>query len=623
MSHKLFSPAIVEGQGRLVSGYPFVAIQGTSVILVPYFVPIDASPPPAAPANVGLFDQALIDALDPAAQASLDYFLTTPLDQLFDTAWKNALPQIASQIQESAQRMINQGDVSVEVKLPPKGVLAAFAAPLAGTAPVRELFPASLPADVAADVLQLQYTLPSQSTSVSVDKQLTNNALFTAGVQFAITFDLQATVVIVVPNNVRFPLFLTAETAATGMNVHASNPLGYIVEAGASIVSFFTGHSPINFQPSDQIQALDVADFFPQLADIADVFTSAADYGFVSLGVRVNEAPPPSAFLGVSTGGAAVEFDLTHPFDPAPVVSSAWPPGPRFSTAQLTLSASAVTAGGDVAVTGTGFPPGEATELEITWTDTTSGTVERSEVQYGAVLPPPPPPPPLMTVANAQDWTVQRPNPAEPGLFVTPAPALTPGSFYAFRVRDFDAFGLIATAWSDWKVIQTQPTQEVQLVLSYADTVVGTVQLALSGGFSTSVTIPADVPPGSYAVQAEMAGSQLAQAPLTVVAAGEQLPPTIAIYNPATGGAETGMVTIFGDPVLNLRGSGFNPGVVQLWIDSVGDTSLGSALVPAGPGGSFETSVPWPVIPLGPHQILGVQGPLSASASVWVGGQVQ
>jgi hypothetical protein len=289
----------------------------------------------------------------------------------------------------------------------------------------------------------------------------------------------------------------------------------------------------------------------------------------------------------------------------------------------LGLSAGAVAAGGDVTVTGIGFPPGEATALEITWTDTTSGTVERSEVQYGAVAAPPPPPPPLTMVADPQDYTVQRPSPDEPGQFVTPSQSLTPGSFYAFRVRDFDCFGLIATAWSDWKVLQTQPTQEVQLVLSYADTVVGTVELTLSGEFSMSVSIPVDVPAGSYFVKAEMAGAQLAQAPLIVVAPGEQLPPMIAIFNPATGGTETGMVTIFGNPMLNLCGSGFNPGVVQLWIDSVGGTSLGSAVVPGGPNGSFQTSVPWPWTLLGPHQILAVQGPLSASAPVWAGGQVQ
>ena len=595
--------------------YPtYVTIQGTSAILVPSWVAVDASPPPQPPPDIAQIDGLLLGALFPPSsqQPAVPAVLTTPLDQIFNTAWSNAQPTVVSRILEAGKSELPPfaRGADISVNLPLTGTLQAEAGSLYSLAPVRQLFPQSLPASVSADFLNLTYSVPNPTAGITLGPA-----------DFSLTFDFAITIVVVVPQESKYPLFLAGELAATNLSINPTNFAAGVIQAGVGLASFFTGEPLSNsFHPPDYIQAIDPASLFPDLSVIVDAFTSAPKYGFVELGVQVNDFPPASAFQGnTNTFGPTVEFDLTHPFDPPPAVSNAWgAAGTRFVLAQLLLTAQAVFAGNQVGVIGTGFPPGQATQLEIIWTDTCSGSVTQSEVQWGAAGGPMTPP----TSPNQHDELIPRTK-QEDGLNRYTAPGLAPNTTYAFRVRDYDCFDVVATQWSEWKFLQTQATQQVELILSYENTVLGTVELSLSGAFSTSVQVAADVPPGTYDVAAELGGNQLAHVPLVVVAPGQPLPATVEIYDTATGAAQTGTVTISGDPVLGLRGAGFQPGVVELWVDAVGGTSLGSGVVGPGPGGSFDASVTWPPVPVGPHEILAAQGPTMATASVWVAGVAQ
>jgi len=595
----------------------YIPIQGTSLIVVPYYVPVDGAPPPAPPPDVGLLEGLMIGALAKSTQAVVSWVLKTPLDVLFDTGWANERASATAKVEQGIADAIHGASLpratSISVSLPQRGSLAAQSNTLAAGAPIRTLFPATIPADAPADFVDLLYSLPSPSATINWFDFVT----------FELSFDGAIELVVIVPHNPSYPLYMTAMLQATNLNLSPTDFGGYLASAAASIASFFIGQPLTNaFHPADQEIPVAVSSLLPDVAKIVDAFTTVPVYGFVELSVRVNESPPPTAFLGGPETGATVEFDLTHPFDPPPVVANAWgDAGTRFALAVLQLATSAVAAGDQLGVSGSGFPPGQATQLEVTWSDTCSGTVSLSELQWGENLGLISPP----VVPNPEEVVIKRNK--DDGLNRYTASGLAPSTVYAFRVRDYDA-NFVATQWSDWKAITTQATEELELILSYEDfetTPLGTVQLApADGAFSTTVTIPTGLQPGTYIVQAVLADVVLAQASLSVGAAGEPVPPSIVIYDPNTGLPASGVVTVFGNPSLYLRGHGFTPGgQVELYVDTAQGISLATWPVRAWPRGSFLATVPWPAVTDGPHQILAMQATLTATASVWSSGTAE
>lgn len=76
-----------------------------------------------------------------------------------------------------------------------------------------------------------------------------------------------------------------------------------------------------------------------------------------------------------------------------------------------------------------------------------------------------------------------------------------------------------------------------------------------------------------------------------------------------------------GVPV-NLHGQNFSPGTVNLWVDAIGGTSLGTAT--ADQTGSFTAASSWPgQATLGAHQILAEAGAQQATAPIWAEGAIQ
>jgi hypothetical protein len=283
-------------------------------------------------------------------------------------------------------------------------------------------------------------------------------------------------------------------------------------------------------------------------------------------------------------------------------------------------------AGGQVGVNGSSFPAGQAILLKIAWTDTTSGAVTKSEVKWG------PSPSPGVPPAQPADVMIDRTS--SPATFT--ATGLTASTEYAFLVRDFDA-DCVATGWSVpavppppgpqpwdgiWTFLQTQSTDQVDLVLSYQATDLGTTTLQPDGTFAAQVTVPGSVPPGTYMVTALLAGQAMAQAPITVLAQGQAPPPVLQVIDPNSSLPFQGTATVVGGVPVNLRGQNFTPGTVNLWVDAIGGVSLGTAT--AGQTGSFTAAPDWPSqAALGAHQILAEEGAQQATAPVWAEGQIQ
>jgi hypothetical protein len=165
--------------------------------------------------------------------------------------------------------------------------------------------------------------------------------------------------------------------------------------------------------------------------------------------------------------------------------------------------------------------------------------------------------------------------------FTTPD-NLLPNVQYGFRVRDFDVLGLAATSWGDWLVLTTTPTDQVQLVLDdAASTTLGPpYTLQPDGSFSsTTVPMPGSVHPGTYTLWATMDGQKIASTILTVVAQRQVVSPQLQVFDPDTRITIAGTAGVNAQDPVHLRGYNFQPGPVELFVDSRSGPSLGSATV--------------------------------------------
>jgi hypothetical protein len=134
--------------------------------------------------------------------------------------------------------------------------------------------------------------------------------------------------------------------------------------------------------------------------------------------------------------------------------------------------------------------------------------------------------------------------------------------------------------------------------------------------------VPASVPSGSYTVTAMLAGQPMAQAPITVLAQGQAPPPVLQVIDPNSNLPFQGTATVVGGVPVDLHGQNFSPGTVNLRVDAIGGTSLGTAT--ADQTGSFTAAPSWPSqATLGAHQILAEAGAQQATAPVWAEGAIQ
>jgi hypothetical protein len=275
---------------------------------------------------------------------------------------------------------------------------------------------------------------------------------------------------------------------------------------------------------------------------------------------------------------------ITHPIDAAPKVWNAEvPQGPTLTTPPvLGLSRSEVQAGATVAVTGTHFGESQMNQLTIEWTDTTSGQLTESDIEYrvaamgstpaGVITP--------KTLARSP----------EDNRNAFTAPGLVKNTKYEFRVRDGDF--LTYTHYSDWLAITTADTDTVDLYISGDATKIGTSQLTAGAqAWSTSVTIPANTAPGAHTITAKVDGKVLATVSITVVAAGASGTPMIEVIDPQTQ-AVVNDPSVTPGGTFTLRGEGFPAGRL-LFITVPGDPNSPNSL-DADLSGAFTKALQCP-----------------------------
>jgi hypothetical protein len=543
----------------------------------------------------GLISQDVVTALQQ---------LVTPLDQIFSNLWTD--PSTQSSIQSAVQQAVLNAkpkayDISISV--PSQGSLRADVGNLSpGVAK-------TLPAGTQGLQLTLSYQVPGFQVSFS---ERTDSIWGSwADPSYNLAFDGEVEISVGVPSDPRISPGATAQFIARNPTGSASNFFADWIGFWQIIGGFFTGSSPPSPQQPDQFVGIGayVSGLYQVLAQIGQPLAQAFAFGFRVLAPVATSAPIPG-----TTPGNTAELDLTHAFDGPPTITLIGSTPSVFS-AEIGANPNQAHAGGQLGVTGGYFPSAQSTQLTITWTDTTSGQVVKSEVTWGqasldAAGNPAPPANP-----NAP-FDITRHGPYDNQNTYT-FKNLLPNTTYAFQVRSFDVpgFDLIATQRSAWTFFTTAATDQVQLILDYNDTLLGFATLQPDGTFVTTVIVPASVPAGTYQLRAVLAGQQMAQTPVTVVAANVPLTPSLQILDPDTGIPFSGAAIVVGTLKVRLRGANYSQGQVDLSIDTVAGTNLGSVV--ADTGGGFAIDVIWPFGTTGPHSIIGEQGAAQAAAQVF------
>jgi hypothetical protein len=572
----------------------FSQISGAPVQIMICYVSPNESPPPHCVAPTE--DQ--LNLLMGAANLSQDErneltkLLGTPLDKFFNGTWLQLQSNPATNTDSMVVSALESvpGVYGAQAKVPTQGTLQA------------QIYPPSM----TGTNLALQYLLPGATASFSKDVSI----LFTFTCDFNVSFDLTLEIDVLVPNNTLYELTVTPTVQVQNVNFYPSNvaaAVGWVVaEAAEAIGNWALNLIGMGFE--QQIQLIPSLSSLNQvipvtgpalntlstvLQGLSEAFTLAAQQGFSQCGVRMVTGP----------SGNALEFDFTHPFDPGPQVSAGnfLSGGPILLSAHITPSLPVVNAGGTLGVTGTNFPPNTATQLRITWTDTASGIITSSELSWGVNS--------NGEAASPTDVIIDRSAPNSN--FYTAGTAgdpLMPDTSYAFRVRDYDVFGLVATDWGPWTCITTAPTNQVSLVLSYDNSTVGTENLDINGNFSATVYIPPNIPPGTYTLSAMLSGQQMAQTTITVMGENDQPNPVLQFVDPAR--IPFGGTVLFDVPAeVTVAGTYFGPGDVSLFMDSPSGTSLGTAI--AGPGGTtFYYTFILPLGAVWAHAVYAQQGAL-------------
>lgn len=423
------------------------------------------------------------------------------------------------------------------------------------------------------------------------------------------TFEGTLIVYVAVPADPAVGLIVQSSFQAT--HIHAGLDgfsLANAFEFGSIVLQ--TGWDWLTFQtpPGDTIPDQDISVSNSGIEQafglLSGQLAGAVPQGFTGLSVQVNGQPQPPHWAAVDR----VEFDLVHPFDAGPVVTAGLP-YPTFGSGapQISASPGTVLAGTQFTVLGAYFP---AIQIVIGWTDTASGQVSQSEVQWGRVLPTLVGHP--LNVDVLGDVTITRYAAGDERNTFT-APNLTPDTDYAFRVRDYDLENQSVTGWGDWAVLKTPVTNQVQLILGDSgSTNLGTFTSQQDGMLSAPVIMPAGEAAGVYPLYATINGAKVASTAVTVIAEGQQAQPQLEVFDPTTGLSVPPVASV--SYRVSVRGYSFEPGPVTLAVDSQAGPDLGTATADAQ--GSFSVTFGW--LDPGPHTILGVQsGQVVASVPVY------
>jgi hypothetical protein len=512
--------------------------------------------------------------LPPSVVTMLQTTLSATMDQVW-AANKDANGQtmlnrtqalIRKKIASGAQKFgSGYSAYNVSVNLPTTGNLLAAVASQPG-----------LQVPGASQIVTLSYQINGVSANFAVTTPFTGGLL--SDPIYNLTLDITVLIQIILPNS---PGLITA-TGSFGVgnaSINASNVIAGLAEGILSLV----GEQANIFQPTEgRIDAVagpaDLGPLTGLLAELSAAWTQqGVSNGFTQLSASIDfqliNLPP------------SLNFRFIHPLDPAPVVvDAAVPQYPSLFPPLLGTSASVVQTGSQLGVSGSNFPVGQASALYIAWTDTTSGAVTESDINWGPASGPPMP-----------QVNVPR-NGAVDGKNTYSFPNLIPNQLYAFSVRDQDL--ITETPFSQPFKIFTQQTNLLEILIG--NQMIGSATLTGSGVFSTTVTIPANLAPGIYRLDASLVGKILASVSIQVIAATQPLPLQIEVIDKNTHRVLDSVEETY---TYTLRGQGFfNVGTVSLFIDAYGGQSLGAT--PSDSMGRFQVDFTWPTGFIGNHKII-------------------
>lgn len=286
-------------------------------------------------------------------------------------------------------------------------------------------------------------------------------------------------------------------------------------------------------------------------------------------------AAVPSGFLMLSAfiddSAHALNLRLTHPVDRPPVATNLVQSGPDVFQAMIAPSFPQAQVEGTLIITGWNFPLGQATALYITWSDTTSGDITESDIQYGQAGHTPDTQPLTRSPHDNKNWY---------GFS-----SLTPQTSYQFSVQDQHL--ATETGFGPTLTLTTDRTNDVNLVLrGQGQFPVGQTVLTPTGGFVATIGVP-EVPVGTYTLAAVHDGSELAHC-------------TIQFVTTLQAGLNAPFPPLLGGPFI-LQRSGFEPGTVNVFLDSVSGQLLGTVTTT---NSTFDTTMTWPATAEGPHDIV-------------------
>jgi hypothetical protein len=416
--------------------------------------------------------------------------------------------------------------------------------------------------------LLLSYFLPS---NVSFKSTLPGPQGSGLDPRFTVSFDMDFHVFSLIPEQ-PCALALQGQFVIANANIDSHNASADFVK---TVVpgAFRDAESRIN-----GVQSTKVDRFASLLDGLANSCDQARAMGFTRFAAFVD---PASRTVG---------FRLTHAVDAAPrVETDAAARGPSLFPPALGASQAQVRAGAQLGITGSHFPTVPASQIKIGWNDTTDEAgVTQSDIAWGP--------------AGGPAQTVHKPRRTYDNGNTFTAANLTPNTSYQFRVRNCDA--VACSAWSNVLEVRTQGSDQVQLLLDYnsTSTVVGNAVLGGDGGFSTTITVPAAAPAGAHQLWARFAGDKVATTTITLLDVSQNPQARLVFADPNVPGGTLATIRIVETYPLTLRGEGFKPGPVSVYIDGHNGKELGAATADAN--GMFMAMFTWPRGIYGAHNVI-------------------
>jgi alpha-tubulin suppressor-like RCC1 family protein len=476
---------------------------------------------------------------------------STPLNSLFDYFWSVAptpagsatyQQQFGAQFQQgTCQSVMNAGHscTNVVVYVPNTGALGAEGGSCR--------FPMPVPG------LVLKYILSGALIDFTSDA----NTTFQVTADIYITF---AAACSVTPCNFlpTGPAFVEVDSNAV---VATNTPAMLAQWAQDFYLQFFTNQVPPG-GPIGTGEYLPFNAFVQLLTQFSQVCTTEeAPDGFTQFAITAD------------SNSQTLNFTMTHPANAAPTPFNKVAQ-PRLLGTSISPSQVNTRPGHSLGVTGSGFPPNQATSVNLGWTNTLNSALQSSVITYMTVLP---------LISGATTVSLQGVS-GDRGYYM---PGFQPGSSTFFWVSECDPITCTPYSSPPLMITTTSGPSLVELTLDTTTNVLNTVSPDQEGNIYTTVPIAASTSPGAHTLMAVLGGSEVAHATIFVTGAGA--PPLIQVIVSGQEIASSNS-TLRGEVLegqtLTVTGFGYPPG------DTVAITLNGSG-PPLGSGtaqydGSFS-----------------------------------